>query len=163
MRHLSHDPCRTVFSGGVADYRCYTPTSFRKMANRTPKTGLWRGALQKKLASKSLLRYRGHRRKSYRQSHFCRTLRFVSRVQGTNLSLTFRVVPKGGRFYCIFPSALQPRLVAAPLPVHEATPTTAPGPLSWPSGGFVSFFGGLLRGEPRPCLFALGLGVTACA
>ena len=38
---------------GIAGYRCYTPTSFCKMAYRSPKTGLTRGASQKKLASEA--------------------------------------------------------------------------------------------------------------
>ena len=38
---------------GIADYRCYTPTSFCKMAYRNPKTGLTRGVSQKKLASEA--------------------------------------------------------------------------------------------------------------
>ena len=39
-------------SYGIADYCCYTPTSFRiKMAYRNPKTDLSRGLSQKKLAS----------------------------------------------------------------------------------------------------------------
>ena len=35
---------------GTADYRCYTPTSFRKSGLRNPKTGLTRRVSQKKLA-----------------------------------------------------------------------------------------------------------------
>ena len=63
--------------------------------------------------------------------------RLVSGAQGTNLSSIFRSgarphprVPNGGRFYCLFPSVLERRLVAASRSLHEATPMTAPGPLS---------------------------------
>ena len=38
---------------GIADYRCYTSTSFLQMAYHSPKTGLTKGVSQKKLASEA--------------------------------------------------------------------------------------------------------------
>ena len=46
-------PLSHCVSCGIADYRCYTPTSFLKMAYRKPKTGLTRGVSQKRLASEA--------------------------------------------------------------------------------------------------------------
>ena len=46
-------PLSHCVSCGIADYRCYTPTSFLKMAYRSPKTGLGRRVSQKKLASEA--------------------------------------------------------------------------------------------------------------
>ena len=40
-------------SCGIADYRCYTPTSFLKNGVSQSKTGLTRGVSQKKLASEA--------------------------------------------------------------------------------------------------------------
>ena len=41
-------------SCGIADYRCYTTTSFlKKMADRSPKTGLRGGVSQEKFASEA--------------------------------------------------------------------------------------------------------------
>ena len=39
-------------------------------------------------------------------------------------------VPDGGRFYCLFPTVVERRLVAAPRSLHEVTPMTVPGSLS---------------------------------
>ena len=52
---LSRDTRSTtpVFCG-IADYRCYTPTSFCKIAYRNPKTGLGRGVSQKSLPLKPI-------------------------------------------------------------------------------------------------------------
>ena len=63
-----NDPSRTVSSGepvtrpqshcvfcGIADHRCYTPTSFRRtIACRDSKTGLEGGGCSKKLALKPI-------------------------------------------------------------------------------------------------------------
>ena len=46
-------PLSHCVSCGIADYRCYTPTSSLKMAYRNPKTGLTRGVSQEKLASEA--------------------------------------------------------------------------------------------------------------
>ena len=48
---------------GIAACRCYTPTSFRKVAYRNPKTGLGGGASQKKLAPEAYPAIGGHRMK----------------------------------------------------------------------------------------------------
>ena len=55
-------------------------------------------------------------------------------AQGTNLSSIFRSgagphprVPNGGRFYCLFPSVVERRLVAAPRSLHEVAPMTVLG------------------------------------
>ena len=48
-------PLSHCVSCGIADYRCYTPTSFLKNArSQSTKTGLTRGVSQKKLASKPI-------------------------------------------------------------------------------------------------------------
>ena len=46
-------PLSHCVSCSIADYRCYIPTSFRKMACRNLKTDLTRGLSQVKLASKA--------------------------------------------------------------------------------------------------------------
>ena len=46
-------PLSHSVSCGIADYRCYTPTLFHKVAHRNPKTDLTRGVSQTKLASKA--------------------------------------------------------------------------------------------------------------
>ena len=52
-RQLSQDPLSHCVFCGIADYRCYTPTSFSKMAFRNPKTGLGGWVSQTKLASEA--------------------------------------------------------------------------------------------------------------
>ena len=46
-------PLSHCVSSGIADYRCYTPTSFLKNGLSQPKTDLTRGVSQKKLASEA--------------------------------------------------------------------------------------------------------------
>ena len=46
-------PLSHCVSCGIPDYRCYTPTSSVKMADRNPKTDLTREVSQKKLASEA--------------------------------------------------------------------------------------------------------------
>ena len=59
-------PLSHCVSGGIADYRCYTPASFlKKMAYLSPKTDLTRVALlsQRKLASEAYRAIWGRRMK----------------------------------------------------------------------------------------------------
>ena len=58
-------PLSHCVSRGVADYRCYTPTSFLKNGlYRSPKTDLSRGISQKKLASEAYRAFGGVERNS---------------------------------------------------------------------------------------------------
>ena len=47
-------PVSHCISCGIADYRCYTPTSFKKNGYRNPKIGLTRGYRRKSLALKPI-------------------------------------------------------------------------------------------------------------
>ena len=82
--------------------------------------------------------FREQMRNKKKHTHIFPNLRLarhrLSGAQGTKLSNIFRSttgphpqVPNRGRLYCMFPNVLKRR---ASQPLHEATPTTAPGPLS---------------------------------